>query len=531
MANKLELTANNKMNRAQILRVIVIHLVENSELGEEFLDEVREETREQIALRHLELETQVAYAKIEAREKECEFERQQKILEAEAQQRELETRRLEIEAQNNRLVAQLQLEATKKQQAEEQTKQLEIQQRMAENNNRLEQQRIVAGQGNTSNNAENTISSSKYSKHVDLPKFNEEDPEIFFLHFKKLAVSMNWPVDQWVAIMQGQFKGKAQEVFESIPAENSFDFKFVQQSILNAYQQIPEAHRQKFRSLKRAHDQTISDFTRPATSPSPVKPKTEKTDRVVNLKSMGKQSVVSPVTTKVDVLEARTTSDREVDLEDTFLAHADVERETGAKALIYSDPDGLEEVAQEMLGYIIARQSERYLTDVKSKLSRTREFALRHLSENQQVMKEKHDKRFKAKLRVFEPGDLLSNAVAVESANNVDAIVAEFFDRFEPIDCSIDSKVHLHINPDVIQVAEEYDEERAEFQDLLKMSSNLFGEVPTQPSLITHDHKLTDVTPIRLHPYRVTPEKRRIIQEVDYLLRHGFIRPSQSSWS
>ncbi|XP_069176245.1 golgin subfamily A member 3-like [Procambarus clarkii] len=50
----------------------------------------------------------------------------------------------------------------------------------------------------------------------------------------------------------------------------------------------------------------------------------------------------------VDVLEARTPSDREVevDLEDTFLDHADAESEAGAQALIYSDPDGLEEVAQ-----------------------------------------------------------------------------------------------------------------------------------------------------------------------------------------
>ncbi|XP_069160516.1 immunoglobulin G-binding protein H-like [Procambarus clarkii] len=118
------------------------HLVENGELGEEFLDEVREETSEQIALRRLELETQVAYAKLEARENVnlkgnrkylSEAQNQQKILEAEAQQKEIEAKarqqQLEIEAQN-RLVARLQLEATKKQQ-------LEIQKQMAEANNRI----------------------------------------------------------------------------------------------------------------------------------------------------------------------------------------------------------------------------------------------------------------------------------------------------------------------------------------------------------------------------------------------------------
>ncbi|XP_069164228.1 calponin homology domain-containing protein DDB_G0272472-like [Procambarus clarkii] len=285
MANKLELTANNKRNKAQILRVIVTHLVENSELGEEFLEEVKEETSEQIALRRLELEVQVAYAKLEAREKECEFERQQKILEAEAQQREIEAQnqqkileaeaqqreldarrleieakasqlQLEIEAQNHSLVAQLQLEATKKQQ-------LEIQKQMAEANNRLESQRLASGHGNTSNiHNSNDSNPIRINKYTELPKFNEEDPEVFFSHFSKIAVSMNWPMDQWVAIMQSQLKGRSQEVFASLPDENSFDYELVKKSILNAYQLNPEVHRQKFRNLKKASEQTIAEFNR-----------------------------------------------------------------------------------------------------------------------------------------------------------------------------------------------------------------------------------------------------------------------------
>lgn len=64
------------------------------------------------------------------------------------------------------------------------------------------------------------------------------------------------------------------------------------------------------------------------------------------------------------------------------------------------------------------------------------------------------------------------------------------------------------------------------------MYSRLLGKVPTQTQLIHHDVQLIDLTPIRLHPYRVTPEKRHIIQqEVDLLLQHGSICPSKSSWS
>ncbi|XP_069179665.1 uncharacterized protein [Procambarus clarkii] len=248
LADRLNIAVSSKMLKAQVLRVIVTHLVEEERLEEECLGELEEESSDKVAILKLELETQLELARLEA---------DKQRLEADKQRLELQnqTKHLELEAQ-------LRLAEQQTKQTEQQTRQLEIQQSIAENNNRLEQQRIAAGQGNTSNNPESTNSSSKYSKHVELPKFNEEDPEIFFLHFRKLAVSMNWPVDQWVSILQGQFKGKAPEVFASLPAENSFDFKFVQQSILNAYQQIPEAHRIKFRSLKRAHDQTISDFVR-----------------------------------------------------------------------------------------------------------------------------------------------------------------------------------------------------------------------------------------------------------------------------
>ncbi|XP_069169545.1 uncharacterized protein [Procambarus clarkii] len=250
MANQLDLTASNRMVKAQILKVIVTHFVENGELDEEILEELREESSDQMTLKRLELE---------ARQLELEAQKEQKILEAEAQQRELETRRLEIAAQNQRGLIELQLEATKKQQ-------LEIQQQMADTNFRLESQRMAAGHGNTSNVSTNSDNNPiRMNKYIELPKFNEEDPEVFFAHFYKIAISMNWPRDQWVAIMQSQFKGRSQEVFTSLPDSHSFDYDFVKKSILNAYQLNPEAHRQRFRNLRRTSDQTIADFTRQKT--------------------------------------------------------------------------------------------------------------------------------------------------------------------------------------------------------------------------------------------------------------------------
>ncbi|XP_069194278.1 mediator of RNA polymerase II transcription subunit 15-like [Procambarus clarkii] len=175
------------MVKAQLVKVIVTHFVENGELDEESLEELREESSDQITLKRLELARQLELeaqkeqkqleleaqkeqkqleleAQMEQKILELEAQKEQKILEAEAQQRELETRQLEV-------MAQLQLEATKKQQ-------LEIQQQMADTNLRLETQRMAAGHGNTSNVS--TISDNypiRMNKYIELPKFNEEDPE------------------------------------------------------------------------------------------------------------------------------------------------------------------------------------------------------------------------------------------------------------------------------------------------------------------------------------------------------------------
>ncbi|XP_069184852.1 uncharacterized protein [Procambarus clarkii] len=69
-----------------------------------------------------------------------------------------------------------------------------------------------------------------------------------------------------------------------------------------------------------------------------------------------------------------------------------------------------------------------------------------------------------------------------------------------------------------------------EVQSLLDEFSSLFREVPTQTDAIYHDVKLTECTPIRLQPYQMSTEKKTIVRkEVDFLLQHGLIQPSQGS--
>ena len=41
-----------------------------------------------------------------------------------------------------------------------------------------------------------------------------------------------------------------------------------------------------------------------------------------------------------------------------------------------------------------------------------------------------------------------------------------------------------------------------------------------------------DAMPIKQHPYRVNPIKLQFLRkEIEYMLQHGIIEPSQSKWS
>ena len=55
-------------------------------------------------------------------------------------------------------------------------------------------------------------------------------------------------------------KGRAQEVSSVLPLEDSADYDTVKAAILNAYQLVPEAYRQKFRHYKRTDRQTYVEF-------------------------------------------------------------------------------------------------------------------------------------------------------------------------------------------------------------------------------------------------------------------------------
>ena len=71
-----------------------------------------------------------------------------------------------------------------------------------------------------------------------------------------------------------------------------------------------------------------------------------------------------------------------------------------------------------------------------------------------------------------------------------------------------------------------------ELKQLIHEYEHLFPDIPTRTDKIYHDVIVEDSKPIKQHPYRMNPLKRKYLQdEVKYLLENDFIEPSQSNYS
>ena len=101
------------------------------------------------------------------------------------------------------------------------------------------------------------------AKHIRLvPKFDEEGVDSYFESFEKVAKRLNWPQEYWTLLLQSVFIGKAAKVYSSLSDQQSCDYATVKETVLNAYELVPEAYRQKFRNMHRKQGQTYVEFAR-----------------------------------------------------------------------------------------------------------------------------------------------------------------------------------------------------------------------------------------------------------------------------
>ena len=82
-----------------------------------------------------------------------------------------------------------------------------------------------------------------------VPPFRESEVDSYFSAFERIAATLNWPKDVWTLLLQCKLVGKAQEVCAALTVEQSLNYDIVKASVLRAYELVPEAYRQKFRTV------------------------------------------------------------------------------------------------------------------------------------------------------------------------------------------------------------------------------------------------------------------------------------------
>jgi len=90
-----------------------------------------------------------------------------------------------------------------------------------------------------------------------VPKFNERDPDIFFILFERLADARNWSDAERTLLLQCVLTGKAQEAFSAMSVTDGGSYQLVKAAVLRIYELVPEAYRQRFRSLKKRLSLTL----------------------------------------------------------------------------------------------------------------------------------------------------------------------------------------------------------------------------------------------------------------------------------
>ena len=259
LARHLEIEPKTSSTKPEIRQLILPVLVTKNIVGEES-DEKTEEKEDtetstmmvktrkydqEFELGKLKLQMELEKMRLETQRQEKESERQEKERERERQEKERERERQERERERERQERERERESARQIQEREKERQFELEKL------KLQQSNHPIGQ-----------SFDVIKNFQDVPSFQEDDVDMFFLHFEKLAINLNWPKDHWTILLQKAFVGKAREIFAQLSVEQSQKYEYVKDVVLRGYQLNPEAYRQKFRNCQRDISQTFVEFAR-----------------------------------------------------------------------------------------------------------------------------------------------------------------------------------------------------------------------------------------------------------------------------
>ena len=225
-----------------------------------------------------------------------------------------------------------------------------------------------------------------------------------------------------------------------------------------------------------------------------------------------------------------------------------------------------------------------YVTEFKAKLAKACELARSNLMSAQKIMKQHYDK--KTVERKFQPGDKVLVLLPIpgsplqarfsgpyeveEKIGDLNYVLRTPDRRKHKQLCHVnmlktyEDREHLPVHPvtviqpkpadlesdiDVTEVPVKLNNseilqniqtklihlklsERYDIDHLLQDYKELFSDEPSRTTQICHDVDVGKSTPVKQHPYRLNPLKQEYLQkEIDYLLEHDFIEPSNSCWS
>ncbi len=77
-----------------------------------------------------------------------------------------------------------------------------------------------------------------------------------------MSEERNWSRSIRIVMLQTVITGKAQETYAALTMEDRKDYEKVKVAILKAYELVPEAYRQRFRSWRKGDRQTHSEVVR-----------------------------------------------------------------------------------------------------------------------------------------------------------------------------------------------------------------------------------------------------------------------------
>ena len=95
-----------------------------------------------------------------------------------------------------------------------------------------------------------------------VPKFNERNVDEFFVSFEKIASQLEWPEDKWAIMLSVVLTGKGQVAYSTLSDDDSSNYQVLKKAVLREYELVPEAYRQKFRSLHKVHNETYTEFAK-----------------------------------------------------------------------------------------------------------------------------------------------------------------------------------------------------------------------------------------------------------------------------